>query len=221
MFAELHEDLRPHLLGHSLNHPLVEWPLAYPAFYARINRCYEFQLAAVAGSIDYSNQWNCFYPNLAVQDRIDLYIQQSFENSPDIDTLATPESLQFLGQCWNSPDVIAQTSSFFEVLSGHPADHDISAVMTTHEHEGWKQLPQTVTVFRGHRQELLAGSCWYLDENIARAWATLPYNGYLSSGQIKKQYVRAMFDRRGECELILKSEKVTHVETVPQMPVAG
>ena len=220
MFAALHKDLLAHLDGHTLAHPLLEWPYAYPAFYARLNRWYEHKRAVMAGTHT-ANEWDMFHPNLDLDERLDKYIYDTFTDDMDYETLLSASRLCFFGQCWTAPEMIAQTSSFFELFTGHNGAQDITSVMTTSEKEQWHALPATIDVYRGHKAGLLDGCCWYPDRDIAAAWASIPYNGRLSSGRIAKQHVRAVFNRRGEVEFIVRHQHVNDVTTVQYETVAS
>jgi len=221
MFAKLHDDLAANVDGHTLSHPLLEWPYVYPAFHARLNRCYEHKLAVIAGT-HVTNDWDRFYPKLDIPQRVDKYIHNAFHDDVDYESLFSVERLTFFGQCWTSPDVIAQTSSFCEMFTGHnQVDRDITAVMTGQERERWNDIPAVINVYRGHREGLLAGCCWYPDREVAAAWASIPYNGRLSSGRIAKQHVRAVFDRRGEVEFIVRHNHITDITTAEYEPVAS
>ena len=94
MFAALHKDLLAHLDGHTLAHPLLEWPYAYPAFYARLNRWYEHKRAVMAGTHT-ANEWDMFHPNLDLDERLDKYIYCLLYTSPsprDLSTSRMPSS---------------------------------------------------------------------------------------------------------------------------------
>jgi hypothetical protein len=150
-----------------------------------------------------------------------MYTSELFCDSIDHHDRFTSERLSFFGECWTSPGVIAQTSSFCEMLTDSPYPRDVSAVMTESELREWRALPAEVEVFRGSRKELLQGTCWYPDRTVAAKWATIPYNGYLSSGRIKREFVRALFNRRGETEFITRIGSVTNVSTEPHETIGG
>lgn len=220
MFATLHKDLLAHLNGYTLAHPLLEWPYAYPAYYGRLNRCYEHKLAVASGTHT-PGDWGMFHPELELTERLEKYIHTTFTDDTDYESLFSAGYLRFFGQCWTAPDMIAQTSSFCEILTGHNGDQNITAVMTTRENEKWHALPANIDVYRGHRDGLLGGCCWYPDRDAAAAWASIPYNGCLSSGRIAKQHVRAIFDRRGEVEFIVRHQHVSGVTTVQYETIAS
>ncbi len=211
-FDDLHPELRPYLRDHVIDHPFVSWPSAYPAFYKRINQCYLHKVQLKSG-MKQPNKWDQYLPDLSADDRMNRYLAELFSPDIDHDQRFTKDRLAFFGECWTSPDVIAQTSSFCEMLTDSPLSRDISAVMTECEVKEWQSLPAEVDVYRGSRSGLVQGACWYPDRSVAALWATIPYNGYLSTGRIKREFVRACFNRRGEIEYIVFPGSVTNVVT--------
>lgn len=213
-FEELHPELRQYLRDRAIDHPFVSWPYAYPAYYQRLNQCYLHRVQLKSGSRQ-PNAWDRYHPELSIFDRLEKYTYDLFSDTIEHDDRFTSERLAFFGQCWTSPEVIAQTSSFCETLTDSPVARDLSAVMTESELKEWCALPAELDVYRGSSVELVRGTCWYLDRTVAAQWATIPYNGYLSSGRIKREFVRACFNRRGETELIVRPGSVTSISTEP------
>ena len=213
-FAELHPDLRPFLRSDTLQHPLVSWPYAFPAYYSRLNSCYMHKLEILAGGKQ-PNEWDQYLPELTVFQRMENYVEELFSDDVSHESRFASQRLRFFGQCWTSPDVIAQTSSFCEMFLDAPIDRDVSAVMTEHEFNQWSDLPDEIEVYRASRQQFVQGCCWYPDRSVAAAWATLPSNGFISSARIKREFVRALFNRRGETELIVQNGRVTDICTAP------
>jgi hypothetical protein len=211
-FEELHPDLRSYLRGDAIEHPLVSWPYAFPAYHKRLNQCYLHQVQIRSGTKQ-QNSWDQYYPELTVFERTEKYTTELFSDQVPLDDRFTRERLEFFGQCWTSPDLIAQTSSFCELMTDAPFDRDISAVMTEQEIEEWTALPAELEVYRASREELVHGCCWYPERSVAAAWATIPDNGFLSSARIRKQFVRALFNRRGETELIVQQSQLTYICT--------
>ena len=211
-FDELHADLRPYLRGDAIEHPLVSWPYAFPAYYKRLNQSYLHQVQIRSGSKQ-PNGWDQYSPELTVFERTEKYTTELFSDQVPLDDRFTQERLVFFGHCWTSPDVIAQTSSFCELMTDAASARDISAVMTEQEIKEWIALPAEIEVYRASREHLVDGCCWYPERSVAAAWATIPCNGFLSSARIRKQYVRALFNRRGETELILQQRQLTNICT--------
>lgn len=213
-FTELHPELRPYLRSSVLEHPLVAWPYAFPAYYSRLNSCYIHKLELLSG-VKQPNEWDRYFPELTSVQRMQNYAEELFSEDVCHESRFTSERLKFFGQCWTSPDVIAQSSSFCEMFFDAPFDRDVSAVMTEHELDQWSNLPDEMEVYRASRQQLVQGCCWYPDHSVAAAWATLPWNGFISSARIRRKFVRALFNRRGETELILQNGRVTDICTTP------
>ena len=211
-FEDLHPDLRPYLRDHVIDHPFVSWPYAYPAYYKRLNQCY-LHCVQLQSGIKQPNRWDEYHPDLRVFDRLEMYTRELFSDTLEHKGRFEKERLSFFGECWTSPAVIAQTSSFCEMLIGPPFSRDVSAVMTESEREEWSALPTEMDVYRGSRAGLVQGICWYPDRMVAAKWATIPFNGHLSSGRIKREFVRACFNRRGETELIVCPGSVKNIST--------
>lgn len=217
-FDELHPELRPYLSDHAIEHPFVSWPYVFPACHRRLNQCYLHNVQLRSGA-KRPNSWDQYHPELSVCGRIQKYLWDLFSETNEHDDRFTNERLAFFGECWTSPDVIAQTSSFCEMLTDHPFSRDISAVMTQSEVKEWCGLPAVMDVYRASGVSSVLGTCWYPDRAVAAQWATIPYNGYLSSGRIRREFVRACFNRRGETELIVLSHRVTNITTEPHYTV--
>lgn len=212
-FDDLHPDLQPFLSGNELKHPVVEWPYAFPAFYRRLNQCYLHKCQLLSGEKQ-PNDWDKFYPHLNILDRLKRYTSELFADHVPHDSRFSGERLAFFGQCWTSPDLIAQTSSFCEMMTDSPFSRDISGVMTSEEIAEWRALPEVLDIYRASRRGLELGCCWYPDPSVAAAWATIPYNEVFSTARIQRDDVRALFNRRGEVELIVQMSKITNVCTV-------
>jgi hypothetical protein len=213
MRSHLHDDLVPYLTGHVLRHPLIECDAAYPALFARINRWYNHLRRVESGQYT-PNDWDRFHPELDPGSRLARYLEESYSAEMPIEQWLTSERLQFFGQYWTAPEIVAHTSSFWPMVSG--LSSDISASMDCEEIELWRQLPDSVRVYRAHGKENLKGCCWYPHPATAWEWAaTVPQSGLVSSGFIAKQFVRALFTRNGETELIVNSAHVVEVVTTP------
>jgi len=219
-FEPLHPVLCPYLRNHAIDHPFVSWPYAYPAYYKRLNQCYLHRVNLQSGTKQ-PNKWDQYHPELPVSERLEHYVSELFSDTIDHDARFTSERLWFFGECWTSPEVIAQTSSFCELLTDSPFQRDISAVMTDSEFKALRALPAELDVFRGSRLELVKGACWYPDRPVAENWATIPCNGYLSSGRIKREFIRALFHRRGEIEFLVWPRGVTNVTTEAHQTIHG
>ena len=217
-FDELHPELRPYLRDHAVDHPFVSWPYAFPAYFRRLNQCYLHNVHLRSGE-KHPNKWDQYHPELPAFGRMEKYIWEVFSETIELDDRFTNERLAFFGECWTSPDVIAQTSSFCEMFTDHPFPRDVTAVMIESELREWRDLPAEIDIHRASGVANVQGTCWYLDRAVAANWATIPYNGYLSSGRIKREFVRACFNRRGETELIVYNGRVTTIKTEPHYTV--
>lgn len=205
MVATLHPDLRPYLDGIVLRHPLVRWDYAYPPLFGRLNRLYEHRLAIKAGRYA-PNEWDRIYPQLDAGERLTRYILETFSEEMTLEEWLTPQRLQIFGQAWTAPEVIINTSAFWPMVAGPAAD--ITPAMDQAEREYWDHLPESIAIYRGHRDYLLAGCCWYPDRVTALDWSVGFPDHVLSSGTIARQHVRAVFLRRGETEFIVAPEHV-------------
>lgn len=217
-FEELHPELSPYLCDHAIHHPFVSWPYAFPAYYRRLNQCYLHNVQLRSGEKQ-PNKWDQYYPELPASDRMGKYVSDLFSDAIEHDDRFTNERLAFFGESWTSPDVIAQTSSFCEILTDHPFPRDVAAVMTESELRDWRDLPAEIDIHRASGAGNVHGTCWYLDRTVAAQWATIPYNGHLSSGRIRREFVRACFNRRGETELIVYHGRITNIKTEPHYTV--
>ncbi len=81
------------------------------------------------------------------------------------------------------------------------------------EREYWEHLPEFIPIYRAHRDDLLAGGCWYPERVTALDWSLGFPDHVLSSGTIAKPHVRAVFLRRGETEFIVLPEHVRDILT--------
>jgi len=219
MFTSLHEDLRPYIDGPMLRHPLVNFDFAHPGLYSRLNRYYEFQVLAQSPTYT-RNRWDSFHPELPPDERV-LQQMTDVPINPGDRTDEIPQRLELMGQCWTAPDVIAHDPPSFWTTAVHFRDIDTSLVMSPTELSTWQTLPKSLPAYRGHGLHFAHGLCWYLDESVASAWASLPGKGYLSRATISQDQIWAFFDRRCEQELIVPNPQALQITTVSHQIVAS
>lgn len=196
---DLHPDLLQHLIGSQLNHPMLAFDYAHPAFFPRLNRIWE-HCQREDRRIDLNN-WESDI-------RIEL-VKTVFESSPR----NTIEYYAEFGRLWTHQELITNSSDVF--CMGFNAAHDKRTfMMTDDERESLSNLPDKFDVYRGHHELLLEGCSWTLDYEFATHWANgLPQNNRLTHGVAKKSDVLAYFNRRNESEVMISTKMVQIVET--------
>lgn len=206
-FPPLHTDLTECLRGRSLQHPLIQFEDAWPAFYSRLNQLYEHRLRKLRGEHT-PNEWDRFHPELSPSERVYCLFEPR----------DTPEYYRLFGQMWTDPELPQHSSTLIgcAVCWSHA---NISHLMTAAERAIVAALPKSVRLYRGHAAPLRDHWSWTLDREIALRWAIgLPNFGWLSTGIVAKDRLLAFFDRRGEREVLVDSSDLVDIETCRVSP---
>lgn len=205
---QLHPELAACVTGRSLRHPLIEFEYVDPCFYGRLNRLYEHRLHQLHGDY-FPNQWDAFYPELSVIDRI---TKICFE----IRRWSGPTFFRFIGEAWTAPEAITLSSSVLGNLLGASTQRaDVQYMMTESEREDFQALPSEFVVYRGHLVGLEYGYCWTTEVGVAKLFANHSrHQGVVSTGIVLKDDVFAYINRREEFEIIVPTERVRDMTTL-------
>ena len=193
---ELHPDLRPYLQGDELHHPFLQLEGGvYPALYHRINQCYKYKIRQI-DTPKQPNEWEAYLPHLAPSDRQVEFIKNEFGRQD-------PEYFRMVGQIWTDPESFGCTSSVIETMiymdrlkPSHLFHANVFHIMTVTEQQKLSNLPDELTIHRGHHPRLLNGVSWTIDRNVALQYAIgFPEKRNISMGIVSKTDVIAFIDR--------------------------
>ncbi|MGR3274865.1 hypothetical protein ACSYAD_07100 [Acaryochloris marina NIES-2412] len=216
----LHPDLQPYQFKDELHHSLMNYECGvYPRVYERINKIYQYRKTKAARKLEPS-LWQSYYPHLDVTERLHKLIIEEMAK-PDFPQ-RDPDFFKLLGQIWTDKDTESwgQSSSFLELLlgiaDGMPLSKHAHHMMTSTEQDKLAELPDELTVFRGHVHPLLQGISWTLKLDVALLFAVgNPLQSSVSVGTVQKSDVIALIDRWDEDELIVLTRDVYEIETHP------
>jgi hypothetical protein len=214
ILPKLHPDLLPYLKDDEISHPLLKLEGGvYPAFYQRINKVYEYKKQAIE-NIRLPNEWQSYLPHLPINDRIKEFLTHEYMRE-DL------EYFRMVGQIWTEFETLGQTSSLLEMMIGlqpisfrKTLSPNVIHLMTSSEQEKLIQLPDRLTVYRGHHDRLLHGISWTIERNIAMQYAVGWHgNRSISTGTVMKKHVLAFIDRWDESEIIVPTHLISNIET--------
>ena len=99
---------------------------------------------------------------------------------------------------------------------------DPCMLMDENEYEKFKNLNDTVTIYRGvtsYNAKNVKALSWTLEEKVAAEWFAHRYGeeGTVYKAQISKEYIYAYFDGRSEAEVIVDPK---HLQNITQKHVA-
>lgn len=212
----LHIDLQPYLYGDELCHPLLTLEGGvHPRLYPRINKLYLHRKTQQSESV-ILNEWQTYFPHHTNYDRLTKFIK--LETGRADFPRPYPEYYRTIGQIWTDIELLAQTSSFLELMlgidSGKPLSNLTCHIMTSTEQRKYAEIPNEFIVFRGHDRRLLKGVSWTMDCNVALQYAVgCPTKAAISVGKVNKSEVIAFIDRWEENEIIVPSSAVENINT--------
>ena len=130
--------------------------------------------------------------------------------------------LRLLGEVWTECDNIEHPKYFKRVWALLP-DHPCWSMMSLHEREALKALPETVVVYRGADEGAGEyGPSWSLDRRVAAAFPFLDrYRAavpLLLTGSVRRSRIIALKLDRAESEVISKRVIVTGRERLMEPP---
>lgn len=212
----LHPDLLPYLCKDELHHPLVSLDGGVrPSLYSRINKLYQYKQELLSKN-DPPNVWQAYYPHLPAFERVHKFTLEELEKLDF--PKRNPAYFKLLGQIWTDRELLAQSSSFLELMlntwHGESPSEYVHHMMTSTEQEKLAALPNEFTVFRGHDDPLLHGISWTLNLAIAFQYAVgNPHKSSVSIGTVQKSEVIAFIDRWNEDEIVVSTKNVHDIET--------
>ncbi len=221
--TSLRHELKQHLIGQSLRHPLLQFECVDPRLYSRLNHLFEYRLRKGQGLNREFNDWNRLWPDLSSYDKLGWLLEQLLE-----ERFGYPKGQdgyhQLIGQVWTDPELLTCNSDtltclFRFRLPTSPNFH----FMVEDERNCFAELPDQLQVFRGHFSELEYGNCWTLNPNVAIDWACRsdtgirtpplsPENQFttpiVTVGRVCKSQIVAYVNRRHEDEILVNPEFV-------------
>jgi hypothetical protein len=209
----LHPDLAPYFQGDDLCHPLIQVEGLISCLFGRVNIAYAYKLQQVANP-EVFNEWATYLPHLSVIERQIQFLTNEVGRQD-------PEYFRIIGQIWTDPEILGCTSSFMELVLDLPpftVDRVLSKntvyLMTDAEQQKLANLPDELTVYRGHHPRLLNGISWTLDRNIALQYAIgFGETRFISTGVVSKSSIIAFIDRWAEDEILVPTQSVRNIAT--------
>lgn len=205
---ELHEDLRQYLgeipsLGQCLRHPLVFAVPYSPHLNALHNRSYQLKLDALKRASS-ENDWLSY---IFLHER--PYRIQTFFALAAEEILTDIQYWELLGRVWTDSENIWQNQEELEeALTCNRSARE--KIMSKEDYEFLRQLPEKITIYRGHTGVNRIGHSWSLSPQKAR-WFANRYQakpGKVHKMTVSKKDVIAYHGGRGEFEIVVSLDTV-------------
>lgn len=204
----IHPDLIPCLHSDgdllAVKHPLIiEIGLA-DGYFGYINHRYLQKKQALAKALR-SENWNQYFLLVEKPYRLDALKAVSTR-------LTDIEYWEFLRDAYTDTEFPSQDDQLLKQLFAAKRPHR-ERMMSEDERSVLADLPDKITVYRGHSRRGVSGWSWTLDQSVAMWFANrctmFGRKGIVSKGVVKKSHVIAYFDSRDEKEIVIDPRKVT------------
>jgi len=212
--ADLHPELQKYMvtyefLGECIKHPLVMAVPYFPAQAGLLNDWFKQKTEQLQQAVNEKN-WDSYIWLHERYCRFDALYDLECE-IPD------EEFWRLFGDVYTDSENVGQN---YDVIAGWLDQSVITpSIMTDEEQEILRLLPDTVTIYRGYEQkeEIDAPTdwSWTLSPSIAEWFANrFDRGGYVVRGTIAKDKIMAVFNRRGEDEVLVWGHEVTNQSTL-------
>lgn len=205
---ELHEDLQEYIeevsfLGPCLRHPLVFAVPYSPQLNALHNRSYQLKLEALKKSRDVKD-WSSYIFLHERPFRIQVFLTLAEEEQ-----LTDSQYWELLGSVWTDSENIWQNQDELEeALTCCRSSRE--KIMSKEDCQFFNQLPEKITIYRGHQGRNRIGHSWSLCPHKAR-WFSNRYQdapGKVHKITVAKKDVIAYHGGRGEFEIVMSLNTV-------------
>lgn len=207
----LDDELADHLyddepFGLGIKHPLV-FSIAHSAMQnAHVNKMLAYKKKALAKALE-KRDWNTYVYLHERPYRMDAFIELV-----GMDVMTSREYWTVLGSIWTDTENMWQSEEDWQYfLENGPAGH--LAMMDEDERALFYQLPDEFTVYRGFQIDgRWESMSWTTDKSIAEFFAKRLLHPdetpYIAEGKVKKEHVIALFQGRGESEIVVLPDNV-------------
>lgn len=146
-------------------------------------------------------------------ERLPLLLRWHEDGDIDRDT-----AIRLLGDVWSSCDDI--NLYVYDVSNILPKTGPVPSMMTATERKALAALPDVVTVYRGHGENVNEfGLSWTLNvttaTGFAMMWRMMSMTPVLVTGRVRRRDILAVKLGRNEAEIIARRVKVVSIERFP------
>lgn len=201
--AELHPDLQEYYIVQN-GIPMIKHPLVFSIFHTDIqnyiiNQQYEWKKTAIKKALK-EKKWSSF---IFIHER--PYRLQAFTSVVDKIEKDPKEYWETLGEIWVDSENIWQNMDYWRFYLTTGPEKDKEYFMSEEDRETFKNLPETITVYRGYVPRKNKGGFSYTLSKEKAEWFAKRFgkDGKVIERTVNKKDIFAYKNDRNEQEIII------------------